>query len=206
MENHNLDPFLEFHDVELQFTGTLPTDPSHGFEHPKVEEAKEHHNLKKRNPKVKSWFSRTLWYRKVHACWKYAVERRSWRFGLFIGLYTSSCVLIGNIALVLIGSFSHGGIKNGIGTLAVGDGVYIRRLGASYHVLINIISTILLISSNYAMQILCAPIREELDKAHQKGDWLDIGVISIHNLRHIQRRRVVLWSLLAFSSIPLHLL
>lgn len=36
--------------------------------------------------------------------------------------------------------------------------------------------------------------------------WLDIGVPSLRNLRRISTRRVVLWWLLALSSIPLHLL
>ena len=56
------------------------------------------------------------------------------------------------------------------------------------------------------MQCLSSPTREEVDKAHNLGQWLDIGIPSIRNLRRISRRRLVLWWLLAGSSIPLHLM
>lgn len=56
------------------------------------------------------------------------------------------------------------------------------------------------------MQILCAPTREEIDVAHDNGTWLDIGIMSIRNFFHIERKRALIGFLLAFSSIPLHLL
>ncbi|MCJ1312051.1 hypothetical protein MMC25_005725 [Agyrium rufum] len=56
------------------------------------------------------------------------------------------------------------------------------------------------------MQILTAPTRAEIDEAHTRGRWLDIGVPSVRNLRSISRKRVLLWFGLAFSSLPLHLL
>lgn len=56
------------------------------------------------------------------------------------------------------------------------------------------------------MQCLSAPTRSEVDKAHSQGIWLDIGVPSVRNLRRLSTPRIVLWWLLAISSIPLHLL
>lgn len=56
------------------------------------------------------------------------------------------------------------------------------------------------------MQCLSSPTRSEIDKAHGQGIWLDIGVPSIRNLRRLSTTRIVLWWLLAISSIPLHLL
>lgn len=65
----------------------------------------------------------------------------------------------------------------------------------------------LLGASNYTMQVLCAPTRAEVDQAHAKGDWLDIGVPSFRNIMgRISKKRVVLWWLLALSSIPVHLM
>lgn len=74
------------------------------------------------------------------------------------------------------------------------------------HFAINLLSTILLSSSNYCMQCLSAPTRKEVNTAHAKGVWLDIGIPSMRNLRYIDRRRVILWGLLGLSSLPLHLL
>lgn len=79
-------------------------------------------------------------------------------------------------------------------------------MNTGIHLAINALSTILLSSSNYCMQCLSAPTRKELDNAHSKGKWLDIGVMSTRNLRGIATKRVVLWWLLGISSLPLHLL
>lgn len=84
-----------------------------------------------------------------------------------------------------------------------------RKLNSGLHLLINVLSTVLLSSSNYCMQCLSAPTRKEVDDAHSKGKWLDIGVQSVHNLRMIyntDRKRAVVWFLLGISSLPLHLL
>ena len=45
-----------------------------------------------------------------------------------------------------------------------------------------------------------------MDKAHENNTWLDIGIQSFRNLMKIRKVRVVLWVLLAVSSIPLHLM
>lgn len=74
------------------------------------------------------------------------------------------------------------------------------------HLAINVLSTVLLGASNYCMQCLSSPTRGDVDKAHSKGVWLDIGVPSVRNLRRISGRRFALWCLLAVSSIPLHFL
>lgn len=67
-------------------------------------------------------------------------------------------------------------------------------------------STLLLGASNAACQILAAPLREEVDKAHSQGKWMHIGVFDFLNLRFITWKRIVLCGLIALSSIPLHLL
>lgn len=81
-----------------------------------------------------------------------------------------------------------------------------RSLNSGLHLVINVLSTLLLCGSNYCMQCLLAPTRQEVDDAHAKQAWLDIGVLSIRNLRRISKLRVVLWSFLCLSSLSLHLL
>lgn len=56
------------------------------------------------------------------------------------------------------------------------------------------------------MQALVAPTRGDLDFAHSKGDWMDVGVASIRNLFKISWHRTLLWFILALSSVPIHLL
>jgi hypothetical protein len=74
------------------------------------------------------------------------------------------------------------------------------------HLALNLVATTLLASSNYCMQLLSAPNRSEVDKAHRKQKWLDIGIPSVRNLRHINKKKAIMWWTLGVSSIPLHLL
>lgn len=55
------------------------------------------------------------------------------------------------------------------------------------------------------MQLLSAPTRVYIDRAHSSGHWLDIGIPSIRNLRFSDWKRRSLWLALCVSSIPLHL-
>ena len=114
-------------------------------------------------------------------------------------------VLIINLILTIC-AVSSSGVQNGLGTLQDGSCKRTATLTFWVHLAINILSTLLLGASNYSMQCLSSPTRREIDRAHGKGVWLDIGVPSVRNLRHLSIARVVLWWSLAISSIPLHLL
>ncbi|KAF0639304.1 hypothetical protein FPSE5266_10275 [Fusarium pseudograminearum] len=73
------------------------------------------------------------------------------------------------------------------------------------HLAINVIGTGVLASSNFFMQSLVAPTRKEVDAAHKEGQWLEIGVQSLKNIRYLGWRKVLFWSLFSLSSVPLHL-
>lgn len=64
--------------------------------------------------------------------------------------------------------------------------------------------TILLGASNYTMQCLSSPTRAEVDAAHSKGKYLDIGLPSLRNLRGW--KRIVPYTFLVLSTLPLHFL
>lgn len=81
---------------------------------------------------------------------------------------------------------------------------WVRNVDDVLHLVINILSTLLLGSSNLCMQVLVAPTRNEIDVAHSKQRWLDIGVPSWRNLRNISLSRRLMWWLLGLSSVPLH--
>ena len=143
---------------------------------------------------------------------KHAVLRRiyrlkqsftGWRFGVLHFAVWTSVVCIINLTITIWGSARY---KTTGGTLSEGDCGRIKNLNRVLHILINFLSTILLSGSNYCMQCLSAPTRIEVDKAHAEKRWLDIGVPSLRNLRHIRARRLYLWLLLGLSSIPVHFL
>jgi hypothetical protein len=80
------------------------------------------------------------------------------------------------------------------------------RLSSLLHAIINILSTGILGCSNLCLQLLLAPTRGEVNKAHRNMDWLDIGVPSTRNFRKVPFSRRAVWLLLTLTSIPLHLL
>ena len=98
------------------------------------------------------------------------------------------------------------GAEGGIGTLQKGDCERTKSLNLWIHLAINVLSTALLGASNYSMQYLSSPTRLDIDKAHARRQWLDVGIPSFRNLRRLPREKMIVWLLLGLSSIPLHLL
>ena len=108
---------------------------------------------------------------------------------------------------VTIYAMTKYGISNNLGDIYRGNCELVARYNTFVHLGINILSTLLLSSSNYCAQLLAAPTRSEVDAAHEKRDWLDIGVPSLRNLwkQRIARKRRLAWTLLMISSVLLHL-
>jgi hypothetical protein len=90
--------------------------------------------------------------------------------------------------------------------LFTGDCTTASRLDSGLHVAINFLSSLLLGASNLCMQLLSAPTRSEVDRAHHRRKWLDIGIPSLRNLRYIALERKICWGILAVGSLPLHFL
>jgi hypothetical protein len=122
-----------------------------------------------------------------------------------IATVTAFVSLLINIG-VTIWCGRHVGFEDGLATLFSGDCHRVATMNSGIHLGINALSTALLSGSNYCMQCLCAPTRKDVQQAHSRMKWLDIGVPSARNLRHVQRHKVVLWWCLGLSSVPLHLL
>jgi len=129
-----------------------------------------------------------------------------WRPGAVLSLVGAIIVTIFNIVVTIwVWKNPENVIEGTIGTLSIGNCGRTRRLNVRIHLLVNILSTLLLCASNYCMQVLSAPNRVELDRAHAKRVWLHIGVPNLRNFRHIGRSRLAVWLLLLCTSVPLHL-
>lgn len=140
------------------------------------------------------------------ASWRQVTARQwreGWRFGASLGFLTCLLVLLLNIILTIWGALRS---KVNHGHIFEGNCAAAKRYNMGLHVVINVLSTLMLGASNYSMQCLSAPTRQDIDKAHRKGRWLDIGVQSLRNLRWTQRWKRAVWCLLGLSSLPLHLL
>lgn len=100
----------------------------------------------------------------------------------------------------------HYGIVDSHGTIREGECTEVKNLSTWYHLLINILSTLLLTGSNAFMAAYACPSRQEIDKAHQRGRWLHVGRLSFGNLKGIGKRKGLVVLVLAISSVPFHLL
>jgi len=129
-----------------------------------------------------------------------------WRFGA-IGFATAAVVvLILNVGITQYAVSKFGTGDQQIGTIYAGDCTKSKKLNSWLHIAINALSTTLLAGSNFCMQCLSAPTRQDVDKAHKEKRWLDIGVPSLRNMRHVGWKKVIVYCLLMSSSVPLHLL
>jgi hypothetical protein len=137
----------------------------------------------------------------------YQKRLKGWRGSILGGSILASLVCLVNIALTIYStSKATEEDYHGRKVLYEGDCETSRKVNVGLHLLINVLSTILLSASNFGMQCLSAPTRQEVDAAHAKRRWLDIGVLSLRNLAWIERKRLLCWVLLVASSLPLHLL
>ncbi|KAL4860499.1 hypothetical protein BDV12DRAFT_204986 [Aspergillus spectabilis] len=172
----------------------------------RIIELREIHNLSKDDldDESKHPESQTRWHR---ARARNRGGRRSrgggWKRTLYFGAIWASMILILNLVLVILASTRRS--PEGRSVLYAGDCGRTKEISSWVHVLINMLSTGMLGASHFAMQCLSAPARDDVDRAHAGGRWLDIGVPSMRNLLSIPRLRRWLWIGLVASSVPLHL-
>jgi Family of unknown function (DUF6536) len=129
----------------------------------------------------------------------------SYKGGLLVATITCGTILILNLIFVpwSAGAFSKDGFKWS-GVISKGSHQKINRLNTMLHFLINTLTTLLLASSNYTLQLLSSPTRGEVDRAHQRGWHLDIGILSIRNLHLGYNTTIMVFLIL--SSLPISFL
>ncbi len=130
-------------------------------------------------------------------------SKRSRALRVHVGVVGS--ILVTNFALTVFAAMHFRGPR-GVGVIYQGSCVTVQQLDTYIHLLINILGTGMLMASNYCMQLQAAPTRDNIDEAHKRGKWLDIGVPSLRNFWWISKTRKLCWLLLAVSSVPVHLM
>lgn len=119
-----------------------------------------------------------------------------------IGVITT--ILAINTGLAIFASVRYGS-RDGVGLVYHGPCATVKALDLWLHLLINLLSTGMLSASNYCMQLLVAPTRRSVDRAHANGRWLDIGAPSLRNFRYLGAWKRASWLALGLSSVPIHL-
>ncbi|OIW23599.1 hypothetical protein CONLIGDRAFT_637566 [Coniochaeta ligniaria NRRL 30616] len=114
-----------------------------------------------------------------------------WRGGVMLNLLLGSLILVAG-SVCLIYAAAKVSLSAGESVIFSASCVTAERIGMGLHALINALVVVLLAGGNYIFQVLSSPTRREVDVAHAKKKWLDIGIPSLRNLAHISRSRAVL--------------
>ncbi|KAK0745221.1 hypothetical protein B0T21DRAFT_345310 [Apiosordaria backusii] len=117
-----------------------------------------------------------------------------WRAGVALNTLVGFVILIaGFVCLILaISKASLAGGAGGRLAIFTGECAAATRIDWGLHAVINVFGAVLLAGAHYVFQVLSSPTRGEVDEAHRRWVWLDIGVPSFRNLRFIGRMRVML--------------
>lgn len=127
-----------------------------------------------------------------------------WRKTAVINTSIVGVFAVANFSIA-VWSLSKSGIS-GNNVFSQGDCDKISLLNTFLHLLLNIASSLIIASSNFVMQVLNSPTRAEVDRAHVRKIWLEIGVPSLRNVLNVSPYKSLTWALFGLSSVPIHLL
>ncbi|KAJ9492264.1 hypothetical protein VN97_g996 [Penicillium thymicola] len=138
-------------------------------------------------------------------------QKPHWINGVLLCAKATTALLLLNITFIAIAAgLANRNTENSASSsfqmMYKGSCVLSKRWNVALQLISNVLSTGILGASNYCMQSLVAPSREEVDKHHARGRWLDIGPSSVRNLFVIGRSRLALWVVLLVTATPFHLL
>lgn len=114
-----------------------------------------------------------------------------WRSGVMLNLALVLLILMAGFVCLIIAeikttlTLEYLGIFTGACSTA-------RNINWGLHVLINVAVVVIIVGANYGFQVLSSPKRSEISAAHESRTWLEIGVPSLRNFKHIGRARAIL--------------
>ncbi|KAJ8119065.1 hypothetical protein OPT61_g53 [Boeremia exigua] len=106
---------------------------------------------------------------------------------------------------VMVWAVIHFPIEDDTGTIYTGSCRTVHYADGLWHVVLNVASTLFLGAGNYCMQVLVAPSRKDVDKAHKEGASMDIGIHCFRNVWRMSYTKRALWILLGVTSTTMHL-
>ncbi|KAI1332548.1 hypothetical protein F5Y16DRAFT_119065 [Xylariaceae sp. FL0255] len=128
-----------------------------------------------------------------------------WRGGIISHIIAATLVLIVAITSFIILVLRVKAISASV-VVHSGDCTAAGRINIGLHAIINVAAVVLLAGANYAFQVLTSPTRPEVSAAHDQTRWLDIGVASLRNLRHISGFRAVLGAVALLSAVTVQII
>lgn len=130
--------------------------------------------------------------------WKKLLD--GWRGGIALNVLLAFLILLAGF-VCLVYAAGKELLSAGESVIFTGSCAAAQGIDTGLHVLMNMFAVALLAGGNYVFQILSSPTRCEVNIAHGKKKWLDIGIPSLRNLVHIARSRAVLACMVLLVAI-----
>ena len=131
-------------------------------------------------------------------------KTRGWRLGTLVSCYAVAVCLLLELGLLTYALLLNRP-RDGLGILYEGRCEKVKRLSILLLLPLNIIGTVLISTSNYVMQAVSAPTREEVDQSHAKGGFRNIGMPTSYDMVFARPYKSTLWWILALTTVPIHL-
>lgn len=123
-----------------------------------------------------------------------------WRLGVVLNAVLAFVILVISFVCLVYGGTAVA-ILVGDTDLFTGSCEDVTSLDWRLHALINVLVVILIVGANYVFQALSSPTRSEIGRAHEEKRWLEVGVPSMRNFRHIGKGRAILASILLAVAV-----
>lgn len=140
---------------------------------------------------------------------KKSARKKKWITGVLLCALGVALALLAHIILTLklaAKAATHGyGWGSSSSVVYNGTCTKANQIATGLHVLINISVLTLTATSSYACQVLAAPSRAAIDKAHSQRVWVSIGSSSFTNIWYAPFWRKALWLLIFFTSLPVQM-
>jgi hypothetical protein len=130
---------------------------------------------------------------------------KGWRRSVALLSLGSFIALLTNVALLIWATTTSRRIGNTV-LIYQGTERKMKSINSALHAVITVLSSILLSGGNACMACMVAPTRHDIDLAHARVGWLDVGVSGFRNLSAVPWKRKLPWLMIAVGCIPLHLL
>jgi hypothetical protein len=108
-------------------------------------------------------------------------KKQGWRLGTLVSCYAVAVCLLLELALLTYALVTNRP-RNGLGMLYEGHCAKVKRLSILLLLPLNIIGTVLISTSNYVMQAVSAPTRQEVDRSHAEGGFRNIGMPTSYDM------------------------
>jgi hypothetical protein len=124
---------------------------------------------------------------------------------LILYVAATAIILLFNIIWLIVARVKYG-LNGEAGTVSRGSCGQSTTLNSNLHLVINILSTIILVASTTFMVIAYSPSRSEINVAHKQRRCLSVGSLGFRNLKSISWKKKIIYLVLMLTSSPFHLL